>query len=289
MLDGRNVAEAMAQTRAVIGAAWLPLSEVDAQRCLDKLKAGEPYTDEEWAALDLVVRLMRPAVLTERGSARALPSYGAREPQLAAEWPAFRDRSPAVTRSVGRIDDAAGHHVGTGFVVGPGLILTNRHVLNIISYGTERLTKGATISFHWELDVPANSPPVPIAGVVAVHPDVDLALLRVASSPEPLVRAEVPAGDDDWVVAVGYPGEANPPPVHAAVFMGGLGVRRVSPGIVRDADSRMIAHDCSTMGGSSGSALLALETGEVIGIHYEGRSAYENHAVPIAHAEALLP
>jgi endonuclease G len=288
MLDGRTVAQAMGETRAVIGAAELPVSEADAQRCLDKLAEGEPCTAEEWAALELVVRLMRPAVFTRDGRAGDLPGYGAREPELTALWPSFQARSAPIARSVGRIDDATGRHVGTGFVFAPGLVLTNRHVLSIISYGTEGLTTGATIRFAWEYDVPAASPAVAIVGVEAVHPTLDLALLRVASSPAALARAATPVGGDDWVVAVGYPGEAIPPPVYSAVFMGQFGLRRASPGIVREARPDAIAHDCSTMGGSSGSPLLSLATGDVVGVHYEGRSAYENRAVPIGEAEALL-
>jgi serine protease len=39
-------------------------------------------------------------------------------------------------RSVGRIDTAPGRHAGTGFVVGDGLVMTNRHVLEELAFPT---------------------------------------------------------------------------------------------------------------------------------------------------------
>lgn len=288
MLAGRSVAAAMAETRAVIGPAKLPLREEDAQRCLDKLAVGEAYTAAEWAALELVVRLMRPAVMTNQGVPAPLPAYGSREPELGQLWESFRVRAGALVPSVGRIDDAAERHVGTGFVVAPDLVLTNRHVLSMISYGTNEMIQGATINFQREYDAADTGRAINLTGVAAVHDELDLALLRAARLPPSLPRDGSTLAPDAWLVAVGYPGEVLPPPVHAAVFQGSLGVRRTSPGVVRNSSARMIRHDCSTMGGSSGSPLLALDTGAVVGVHYEGRSAYENHAIPIAHVDSML-
>ena len=39
-------------------------------------------------------------------------------------------------------------------------------------------------------------------------------------------------------------------------------------------------HDCSTLGGNSGSVVLSLETGEAVGLHFAGRFLEANFAVP---------
>ena len=42
-----------------------------------------------------------------------------------------------------------------------------------------------------------------------------------------------------------------------------------------------IEHDCSTLGGNSGSPVVDLETHQVIGLHFGGRFGVRNYAVPL--------
>jgi hypothetical protein len=137
---------------------------------------------------------------------------------------------------VGRID-AGGAHVGTGFVVGPGLILTNRHVLQMIAAPVPRrqspdrwvLTEAATVDFADEpssetaasrfviTDIAAAGPdPIEFDGIDLGH--LDAALLAVESVnlagthlPEPLcLNPELTAADARREILVsGYPA---PPP-----------------------------------------------------------------------------
>ena len=39
-------------------------------------------------------------------------------------------------------------------------------------------------------------------------------------------------------------------------------------------------HDASTLGGNSGSAVIDLETGEAVGLHFAGSYLQANYAVP---------
>ena len=43
----------------------------------------------------------------------------------------------------------------------------------------------------------------------------------------------------------------------------------------------MILHDCSTLGGNSGSPLIDLETHKVIGLHFGGIEKNANFAIPL--------
>ena len=41
-----------------------------------------------------------------------------------------------------------------------------------------------------------------------------------------------------------------------------------------------LQHDCTTLGGNSGSVLLDLATGEAVGLHFSGVYLRSNYAVP---------
>jgi serine protease len=102
------------------------VGEID--EALSAVARSQPLSTSAQVGLETLVRLTgRPALRVRQGA------IDLADPR-AEEWkvritvlmhdPRFMTRA----RSVGRID-VDGAHVGTGFVVGPGRILTNRHVL----------------------------------------------------------------------------------------------------------------------------------------------------------------
>ena len=54
------------------------------------------------------------------------------------------------------------------------------------------------------------------------------------------------------------------------VFDDIYGVKRLQPGTIVTESSEIITHDCSTLGGNSGSPLIDLSTGEAVGLHFSG-------------------
>jgi hypothetical protein len=100
-----------------------------AQAALERVVRGEPIaTIRALMGLEALVSLTgRPAIPVRDGT------IDYRDPR-AGEWAgqlllvAQNGRLAERIRSVGRID-ADGEHIGTGFVVSPGVVLTNRHVL----------------------------------------------------------------------------------------------------------------------------------------------------------------
>src|SRR5262249_39722401 len=50
----------------------------------------------------------------------------------------------------------------------------------------------------------------------------------------------------------------------------------------------LVLHDCSTLGGNSGSPIVRLETGEVVGLHFSGLFLQENRGVPAAQLAEIL-
>jgi endonuclease G len=215
----------------------------------------------------------------------------------------IRDRIEAAIPSVGRVelpDDLRHPYVGTGFVVGLGLLMTNRHVAEIFCSGLGvrglrfRPGQHAGIDFREE-NADTESIYVEIREVIMVHPFWDMALLRVNGLPEaqaPLrLSLDHPADFVAREVAVlGYPAfdERNDVDLQNRIFRGVYNVKRLQPGTltgrrtVRSFENLVSAlkHNASTLGGNSGSAVVDLATGEIVGLHFAGIYMDSNFAVP---------
>jgi endonuclease G len=213
-----------------------------------------------------------------------------------------RRRLEAAVPLIGRIELPGNPdypYGGTGFVVGQGLVMTNRHVAAIFTsgVGTLRLSvktgHRAGIDFLRELDRPTG-PTLMVKRVVMIHPYWDMALLAVEGLPDrkPLVLSQRNLDDEDMieVAAIGFPAfdTRNDRDVQNDLFRKIFGVKRLQPGTLggnqeTESFGKMVPavrHNCSTLGGNSGSALIDLETGEVVALHFGGRYGVINFGVP---------
>jgi len=284
-LGGKEVADAVYRVRAIVGPADIPGSEPLAQRALKKLQNGEIPSADELTALEIVVRLLRPVVFSRLGRLENLPTHPNPEIDLYTAdyklaWDAFRQQLGVRIGSIGRVEarrEGSWEHYGTGFVVRPGVVATNRHVLDVITAGSEVLAPGrARIVFKEEVDdTNASTDIVGILEVLDVHPTLDVVLLKIEDDIRPslIVQGSV-ASPGTQVVVVGYPAEdrVNNPLFLTSVFKGRYGVRRAALGEVLDGTaSPVLFHDCSTTQGNSGAPVLSMETGLVAGIHVSQR------------------
>ena len=106
-------------------------------------------------------------------------------------------------------------YAGTGFVVGKGLVATNRHVAQIFAQGlglTIRYRGGdAALDFKRQVDTPEDdrSDYLRVRGVEMIHPYWDMALLQVDGlRTDKMLRLSVLSPDqlvNRNIVAVGYP------------------------------------------------------------------------------------
>lgn len=288
--------------RAVAGEAL-----ANAERALSKTAGGASptsLTDVELASLEAIIEVTgRPAMRFDGGRVR-MPESALGENErwrvLIALW---RSKINAASAKVGRImaKGAAGvvQPIATGWRVGDDLVVTNRHVAAFlvadptspVSAWTIDAAKRPTVDFA-ATDGATDAARFDIGDVVycADSGDVDVAIVRVASG----VEALPPALRLDWasetlgrtigaagvepsfqgreVYVVGHPYRLHSSEAIAAVFGTADGLKRWSPGLVVRLDSHDPAfeHDCSTLGGNSGSCVLAAEKHEVVGIHFGG-------------------
>jgi endonuclease G len=257
--------------------------------------------DEELRGLEAIILPRgRPVVFIRDGTYEALP-----DPWTHLNAAAVRGRIEPLFPSIGRVELPNSLQLaygGTAFVVGPGLLMTNRHVARLFTEGIG--VRGlvyragdAAVDFKREVGSPEDdhSAYVEVESVAMVHPYWDMALIRVAGLPavhRPLKLSVRPPQDlvERDVVAVGYPGRdsRNDLDVQDRIFRRTYDVKRLQPGQARPrARIRSfenvvdaMTHDSSTLGGNSGSAVVDVQTGEVVGLHFAGMYLRANYAVP---------
>lgn len=253
-------------------------------------------TEQQYNALEAIVLLTgRPAIFIRKDTFE-LPI---------GQWEIlspYQAEITAVVKSVGRIGVSIGYgtpYVGTGFVVAPGLVMTNRHVVEkfvartsdgwILDPGCEMV-----IDFKQEFGI-ADKREFRIEGVAWIdgREQVDLALVKldasaVAGGQSPLpLRLQSDLGyvnEGNHVYVVGYPAadpKRNDPAEMQRIFASVYEKKRLAPGRISSSDSSTghLSHDCSTLGGNSGSCIVDLSTNSVVGLHFEGDYLVANNAV----------
>lgn len=284
------------RVRAIVGSETaMPATEEGrlAVEAYKALKDGEAPTPMQLAALQLLIRLTRPAPLVHGGRPDDLPT--GEHVDTFPNWRAFQDAATGL-RSVGRIDRASptlgtAESVGTGLLVAADLLMTNTHVVQLLSRGTDVLQEGqAVVRFDWEDGSFADDAPAPITAVAAIHATLDMALLRLKGGTRAPFSASNPAfdlhpvGDNADVVVVGYPlddKDRNPMFIRN-IFGTQFGVLRAAPGQCTTSFENGFYHDCSTLGGNSGSPVFSIDGGKVVGLHSGGGFLWKNAAVGAA-------
>jgi S1-C subfamily serine protease len=281
----RQISEVILPVRAIVGPR-MPAGEKVAEEAREKLAKGLEPTPSERAALEVMIRLLRPALVYGANRFDALPLHNVYGADLRALWDSFRTGLGALAFSVGRIDTADGVKLGSGFLIAEDRLVTNDHVLDALSYGTFVLERGqGFVRFQQRWDPADTEDPVPIVRVIATDPYLDIAILEIepqANAPHaPFLLSDVDSADGDFVAVLGYPlkdGGRNPAFMEA-LFENKYGVKRGAPGEIVKTDTSVAFHDCSTLGGNSGSPVLSLKTGKVVGLHRSGTFMFRNEAV----------
>jgi len=212
-----------------------------------------------------------------------------------------RDGIIHAIRAVGRID-LVNHMrfdwVGTGWLVTDDIIVTNRHVASEFAKGNGKgftfqssfLGKiSASIDFLHEVDSDQTDV-FDIREVIYIEADngPDISFLRVQARDgrklaAPIVLSTSAPAASEQVVVIGYPARDSrvpEPDLIERIFGDVYNRKRLAPGQIKALRSHEILHDCSTLGGNSGSVVLSLSSGEAVGLHFSGVFLDANFAVP---------
>ncbi len=149
--------------------------------------------------------------------------------------------------------------LGSGFLVGEGLIMTNHHVI-----GGREAAQPSAFQFHYQLDKQLNPRPILAArakpgGLFYTNPDLDVTVVEVLDAPAdvaPLTLARRRAAKESRVNIIQHPG-------------GHYKKISMQNNFVAFADGRHLQYLTSTEPGSSGSPVFDNDF-LVIGIHHSG-------------------
>ncbi|HST05754.1 MAG TPA: DNA/RNA non-specific endonuclease [Chloroflexia bacterium] len=255
----------------------------------------------------IIVEFGRPSLLVQHDTF-TLPESDVWKQRL---YPA-KSRIEAGIRGVGRLellDHDTYPWVGTAWMITEDIAVTNRHVALVFA---QKAGKGfafihnsagklvrAQVDFKEEYREPLSLERA-VKSVVFIeelndkYPD--LAFIRLDKSvglPSPInlsTAALSSALDPDrYVGVIGYPARdsRNDATAMLNVFGDIYDVKRLAPGKVTSVPdgSFLFTHDCSTLGGNSGSVVIDVDTGEALGLHFGGQPRVANYAVS---ASAIL-
>ena len=258
--------------------------------------AVETYTEA------IILAQGRPSLLIQNDTFEQ-PQLGIWQDRLAQH----RDSINATIPSVGRVEVLRNPDfdwLGTAWMIDENILVTNRHVA--AEFAGKRggqfvfLASGlgemrANVDFREEFQN-AQELEIEIEEIlfIAERNQSDIAFMRVASNqqlPEPLTMADQDPGEDDLIGVIGYPAfdSRNSLRQMQDIFGDIFNVKRFAPGKVSfSGNQRTFQHDCTTLGGNSGSPVIDLETGRAVGLHFSGRFGVANFAVKISDVKRHL-
>jgi V8-like Glu-specific endopeptidase len=207
---------------------------------------------------------------------------------------------------VGRIDvenfPRNANFIGTGWLVEPDIVVTNRHVANLVgrrdgrkyTFLPGRFGDPIATTVNWKREMEsAASEKSTVEEIVFIEQDpkkADIAFLKIerrsdGTQQDRILLADADAAAGTPVAVIGYPARAGEDVVPdqkwmERVFGGHYDIKRAAPGVMMPDSRGWATHDCTTLGGNSGSAVIELATGKAVALHFAGLYVIENYAVP---------
>jgi endonuclease G, mitochondrial len=189
---------------------------------------------------------------------------------------------------------------GTGWLIDNDIVVTNRHVAEIFGKrSNDRFTfrqadDGSLLQCDIDLLQEYNRPDKKAMDLLEVlyiepEPGPDIAFLRAKpianNMPAPIALTTQPVTAGTDVAVIGYPAYDSRMPDAAlmrTIFKDVFDKKRLAPGKITQVSDTRIQHDCSTLGGCSGSAIIDLQSGKAVGLHFSGKFLQANNAVSAA-------
>lgn len=305
-----EIAEKAARRLGKSGAAALEIAGLAQDRSVDRaleatlkhwraIPPERPAREVNTALEAIILSELRPAYMIRNDLIEIIGDYDHVDLITAAK-PLLEEVSKRVG-CVEILNHASLDYVGTGWLIERDIVVTNRHVAEAFvqprwpSEWDFAPTGYRGRALHVEMN-PGRQDGTPDTGrttliatevlFVAGAREPDIAFLRVQNTEglEPIPLGTATLRINHPIAAVGYPAadaKRNDPRLMDDIFGGRYEVKRFSPGLAtgyRDGNVIILA-DYSTLGGNSGSAVLDLETGEAVALHFAGMFQETNYAV----------
>ena len=292
------------------------LTGAAAERAVDRMTEGVWGSDEgDGGGLEAIIqRFTRPVQLVQDNTFQPPADSFPESREIAARLSAARAVLEAALPSAGRID-VANHRlswVGTGWMVKPSVVVTNRHVAEEFArsepgfaFRKNQLGRQIKASVDWRHEHErADESVFRVKRVIRIEPDesFDVALLEIEQTgvdgeAQPGV-IELATADElnargvgAWHAVVGYPAQdsRNSAADQQRIYDGIYNVKRLAPGqIAAIRPDGLLTHDATTLGGNSGSVLVDLASGKALALHFGGVEGQENFAVQAHRVKAIV-
>ncbi len=259
--------------------------------------------------LETIVDRERPVLFVKDGSfdTTDVTALGNEAVELVQKMKDSAQELRQVLPLIGRFDVtnfSGSDYLGTGWFVDTDIVITNRHVASLIAArdggrfvfrrGVGGQTIGSSLCNAHEFDDldPDASRVFAVKEVLYIESDSgpnDIAFVRVERRTSgsaipfiPLATADI--ADDVPVCVIGYPARAPRSVIPdqdlmQQLYRGRFDVKRAAPGYSMGTAKGTSEHDCTTLGGNSGSVVLDFR-GRAVGLHFAGRYHEANYAVP---------
>jgi endonuclease G, mitochondrial len=294
-----GVAESM---QSELETAASGLGSADLQDAMESLRAGNTDLDAPDTAEAIIMLTGYPSLLIRDGDFETQPNSvwtGRLDPH--------RDVIKRVIRSAARVE-LSGHPdftwCGTCWMLDTDLLVTNRHVAQVFSrmrQGRWEFRPGVEVRADFAEEIGGREALEYLVSSlehVEIDERVDMAIMRLGKARGKTLRLEPISLDTglsavEYLGVIGYPANDlrnNPQDAFNRYFKGQFGVKRFAPGMVMDANYRpeIFTHNCTTLGGNSGSVVFNVETGNAIGLHFGGNAQAQNYAVKAAAMQESL-
>jgi hypothetical protein len=148
----------------------------------------------------------------------------------------------------------------TGFLIGTDVLMTNQHCMQ-----SDAEVNSTEVDFDYD-DKDAKRVTMTLLKREFVDASLDVAIYRIAGQTgrEKLHLADLVPDDGRALLIIQHPGGEPKQISEEECVVQGVSLRGVSDNLTD------FGHRCDTLGGSSGSPVFDLKTGQVIGLHHLG-------------------